>query len=42
MRMPSSVLSSDFGVHPVATLIRGIVQFIDRAEIELYCPHSLK
>ena len=36
-RLKVGLLSSDFGVHPVATLIRGFVQFVDTSKIELYC-----
>lgn len=36
-RLKVGLLSSDFGVHPVATLIRGFVQYIDKSKIELYC-----
>ena len=36
-RLKLGLISSDFGVHPVATLIRGLVQFIDREYVELYC-----
>lgn len=30
-------LSSDFGVHPVSSLIRGAMQFIDKTKIEVFC-----
>ena len=36
-RLKVGVVSSDFGVHPVATLVRGLLQYIDRKKIELYC-----
>ena len=36
-RLRVGLLSSDFGVHPVATLIRSFVQFIDTAKFELFC-----
>ena len=36
-RLKLGLISSDFGIHPVATLIRGLIQFIDRDSIELYC-----
>jgi predicted O-linked N-acetylglucosamine transferase (SPINDLY family) len=36
-RLKVGFISSDFGVHPVATLIRGLVQFLDREYIELFC-----
>jgi Glycosyl transferase family 41 len=36
-RIKVGIVSSDFGVHPVATLIRGMVQFMDRRLIDLYC-----
>lgn len=36
-RLKVGLLSSDFGVHPVATLIRSFVQFVDTSKIELYC-----
>lgn len=37
MRIKVGLVSSDFGVHPVATLVRGMVQYIDRTKIELFC-----
>ncbi|CAM9505407.1 unnamed protein product, partial [Ectocarpus fasciculatus] len=36
-RLKVGVISSDFGVHPVSSLIRGVLEFIDQNEIELYC-----
>ncbi len=36
-RIKLGIISSDFGVHPVATLIRGFVQFLDRSRFELFC-----
>lgn len=36
-RLKLGFISSDFGVHPVATLIRGLVQFLDKDHIELFC-----
>lgn len=36
-RLKVGLLSSDFGVHPVATLIRGFTQYIDRSRVELFC-----
>jgi predicted O-linked N-acetylglucosamine transferase (SPINDLY family) len=36
-RLKVGLLSSDFGVHPVATLIRSFVQFVDTSKFELYC-----
>ena len=36
-RLKLGLISSDFGIHPVATLIRGLIQFIDRDSIELFC-----
>ena len=36
-RLKLGLISSDFGIHPVATLIRGLIQFIDRDYIELFC-----
>eukprot|EP01041_Mallomonas_annulata_P007977 gene7977-16327_t len=36
-RLKLGLLSSDFGVHPVATLLRGMIQYIDRDKIELFC-----
>lgn len=36
-RLKVGLLSSDFGVHPVATLIRSFVQFVDTSKIELFC-----
>ena len=36
-RLKVGVVSSDFGVHPVATLVRGLLQYIDRRKIELFC-----
>jgi predicted O-linked N-acetylglucosamine transferase (SPINDLY family) len=35
-RLKVGVLSSDFGVHPVSSLIRGALQFISQEEIELF------
>jgi predicted O-linked N-acetylglucosamine transferase (SPINDLY family) len=36
-RLKVGILSSDFGIHPVASLIRGFVQFINATDIELFC-----
>jgi predicted O-linked N-acetylglucosamine transferase (SPINDLY family) len=36
-RLKIGILSSDFGVHPVSSLIRGGLQFIDRSRIEMFC-----
>ena len=36
-RLKVGLVSSDFGVHPVATLIRGFVQMLDTTKFELYC-----
>jgi predicted O-linked N-acetylglucosamine transferase (SPINDLY family) len=36
-RLKVGIVSSDFGVHPVSSLIRGMVQFMDRRYIELFC-----
>merc|ERR1719230_1487758 len=39
-RLKVGLVSSDFGVHPVSTLIRGVIQFISEEhnkEVELYC-----
>lgn len=36
-RLKVGLLSSDFGVHPVATLIRGFTQYVDTSKIELFC-----
>ena len=34
-RIKLGLLSSDFGVHPVATLLRGMIQYINKTEIEV-------
>eukprot|EP01038_Epipyxis_sp_PR26KG_P008707 gene8707-11766_t len=36
-RLKVGFISSDFGVHPVSSLIRGLFQFIDKTKIELFC-----
>jgi hypothetical protein len=36
-RLKVGLVSSDFGVHPVATLLRGMIQFINTSRIELFC-----
>ena len=36
-RLRLGIISSDFGVHPVSTLVRGLLQFINKTEIELFC-----
>lgn len=36
-RLKIGFISSDFGVHPIATLIRGLIQYIDPVLVELYC-----
>ena len=36
-RIKIGFISSDYGVHPIATLIRGLIQFIDPTLVELYC-----
>jgi predicted O-linked N-acetylglucosamine transferase (SPINDLY family) len=34
-RLKVGMVSSDFGVHPVATLMRGFIQYIDTSSIEV-------
>jgi predicted O-linked N-acetylglucosamine transferase (SPINDLY family) len=36
-RLKVGLVSSDFGVHPVATLLRGMIQFLNSSRIELFC-----
>lgn len=36
-RLKVGLVSSDFGVHPVSTLLRGMIQFINTSRIELFC-----
>lgn len=36
-RLKVGIISADFGIHPVATLIRGFIQFVNSKNIELYC-----
>ena len=36
-RLKVGIISADFGVHPVSSLIRGAIQHIDTDRIELYC-----
>lgn len=36
-RLKVGLVSSDFNVHPVSQLIRGMIQFVDKERIELYC-----
>lgn len=36
-RLKVGFVSSDFGVHPVSSLIRGLIQFINKDRIELFC-----
>lgn len=36
-RLKVGLVSSDFGVHPVATLLRGMIQYINTSRIELFC-----
>lgn len=36
-RLKVGLVSSDFNVHPVSQLIRGLIQFVDKERIELYC-----
>jgi predicted O-linked N-acetylglucosamine transferase (SPINDLY family) len=36
-RLRVGVISSDFGVHPVSSLIRGVLDMIDKSRIELFC-----
>ena len=36
-RLKVGIVSADFGVHPVSTLIRGTLQRINTSRIELYC-----
>lgn len=37
-RLKVGIISSDFGgVHPVSSLIRGVIEFIDKSIIELFC-----
>ena len=37
-RIKLGVVSSDFGVHPVATLVRGLIQLIDRRKVRALPP----
>lgn len=36
-RLKVGIVSSDFGVHPVSSLVRGAIHMIDRSKIELFC-----
>jgi len=36
-RLKVGLMSSDFGVHPVSSLVRGLIQLIDASRVELYC-----
>ena len=36
-RLKVGVISSDYGVHPVSSLIRGVLEFINQDKIELFC-----
>lgn len=36
-RLKVGLMSSDFGVHPVSSLVRGLIQLIDAGRVELYC-----
>ncbi len=36
-RLKLGIVSADFGVHPVATLVRGLIDRLDRRKIELFC-----
>lgn len=36
-RLRVGIISSDFGVHPVSSLIRGVVQYLNKSKIELFC-----
>lgn len=36
-RLKVGFVSSDFGIHPVATLIRGLLQSINQSKIEIFC-----
>lgn len=36
-RLKVGLVSSDFNVHPVSQLIRGMIQFVNKERIELYC-----
>jgi predicted O-linked N-acetylglucosamine transferase (SPINDLY family)/predicted SAM-dependent methyltransferase len=36
-RLKVGFISSDFGIHPVSTLIRGLLQMLDRSKFEIYC-----
>lgn len=36
-RLKVGVVSADFGVHPVSSLIRGAIQMLNKEIIELYC-----
>jgi protein O-GlcNAc transferase len=36
-RLKVGFVSSDFGIHPVATLIRGMLQYLDKNRFEVYC-----
>ena len=36
-RLKVGFMSADFGVHPVAQLVRGLFQFINTSRIEVYC-----
>ncbi len=36
-RLKLGFISSDFGVHPVSNLIRGMLHFLDKSKFEVYC-----
>ena len=36
-RLKLGIISSDFGVHPVSTLIRGFIEMLNDTKIDLYC-----
>lgn len=36
-RLKLGFVSSDFGVHPVSNLIRGMLHFLDKSKFEVYC-----
>ena len=36
-RLKLGIISSDFGVHPVSTLIRGFIEMLNTTKIDLYC-----
>jgi predicted O-linked N-acetylglucosamine transferase (SPINDLY family) len=36
-RLKVGIVSSDFGIHPVVSLIRGFIEYANASRIELYC-----